>query len=128
METFRYHSAQAKCRRKGSLVVAKWSGPLCAVALDKLRARVVFAAQGAGCMVLRMDSALMMMAQVPGPDASYLTHKSIPGALIVRPDQYDLWADYSRAMALIGVRRCVFLASERDLCRQWVDWQLASHP
>lgn len=128
METFSHHSARVKCWRKGRIGLASYSGPLCANGMDELRARVVRSTKGAQCLVLRMDSALMMMAAAPTPATAVYSFNAAPGAVIVRPDQYDLWTDYARAMALIGVRRCVFLTSERDLCRQWVDWQLVAHP
>ena len=122
MITFTHHSARVVCRRKGRLALACYSGPMCHQAFEALRLRVVQASSGAACLVLRVDRSLCLMGA--NPFVNGYSPVAVPGAVIVRPDQYSLWSDYAQVMAQAGIRRAVFLDSELELCRQWVDWQL----
>lgn len=124
-QTFRHYSAKVHVCRRGQVAIASYTGPLCDQAFAVLRPRVVTAVTGAQCLVLRMDRSLCLMGEAPGiPDGAY-RRGAAPGAVIVRPEQLDLWKDYARAMSSVGVRRGIFLNSELELCREWVDWQLA---
>ena len=124
MITFAYHSARVACKRKGRLALAYYSGPMCIQAFEELRPRVVQASTGAACLVLRMNKSLSLMGSAPFVQG--YRPGAVPGAVIVRPDQYAMWSSYAQAMAQAGIRRAVFLDSELELCRQWVDWQLAA--
>lgn len=124
-ETFRHHSAKVHVCRRGVVAIASYTGPLCNQAFDVLRPRVVTAVSGAQCLVIRMDRSLCLMGESPGAPNGTYRRCAAPGAVIVRPEQLDLWQDYAKAMATIGVRRGIFLNSEMEMCREWIDWQLA---
>ena len=123
MLTYRYHSARVACQRKGNLALASYSGPLCDQAFEALRPRVVQAATGAACLVIRVDNSLCLMGAAPL--VKDYKPGAIPGAVIVRLDQYALWTDYAKAMAQVGIIRAVFPVSELAMCREWVDFQLS---
>ena len=124
--THAHHSARVACHRSGDVAIANYSGPLCMTAFESLRPRVIKESSGAACLVLRMDRSLCLMGEIPAIKGYAIV--SAPGAVIVRPDQLDLWTDYARAMSFVGIRRAVFLDSELALCRDWVDWQLGVSP
>lgn len=117
-----HHGARVVCRRRGDIAISDYSGVLCQTSFEWLRPRVVQSSAGALCAVIRMDKTLSLMTTAP--QAAQYPAFSIPGAVIVRADQYDLWADYAQAMASVNIRRAVFLDSQLGVCRQWVDWQL----
>jgi hypothetical protein len=118
-----HHSARVSIAHKGAVAVADYSGPLCRSAFAVLRPRVVLATTGAKCLVLRMDKCLCLLGEVP--EVKGYTAKSLPGAVLVRPDQYQIWADYALAMANIGIKRVVFRLSEKEMCRELVDVWIA---
>lgn len=122
METLEHHSTRALCSRRGDVFLADYRGPLNASAFEELRPRVVRSSGGAQCLVLRMDKALSLMASAPAVGGYAIG--SLPGAVIVRPDQYAIWIDYAVAMSAVGITRVVFPTSELLLCREWVDLQL----
>ena len=122
MMTFRYHSARVACQRKGNLALASYSGPLCNQAFEVLRPHVVRATSGSTCLVIRVDNSLCLMGTAPL--VKDYQPGAMPGAVIVRLDQYALWTDYAKAMAQVGIIRAVFPVSELAMCREWVDFQL----
>lgn len=125
VQKFRHHSTVAQCQRRGRVAFTSVSGPLGVDSFQALRLRIAEAGNGSACMVLRVDHAVNMMQTIPWMPSDIRKLGAIPGAVIVRPDQYAMWAAYAKSMSSVGVKRLVFLDSQRDLCREWVDVMLS---
>lgn len=126
--TFSHHSALVRCRRinSGRVFVASWSGPLYFSAMESLRDQVADAALGAQCLILRIDRALDLMGDSPSTRIQSYRPGVAPGAIIVRADQYQPWADYADNMATKGIIRMVFLNSQLVQCQGWVEAELTA--
>ena len=100
---------------------AEYTGPMCRECFDDLRAKVVQATQEARVLLIRMDRALSVSALVPEvPPTTYRINRA-PAAVIVRPDQFDVWQAYADRMADIGIMRAVFLESQLAQAHRLVD-------
>lgn len=121
MQTYNYHSTQAHCSRLGTmgLMQADYHGPLCSRAFSVLAPQVLHATQDAPAVMIRMDESLTLMEESPPPPGYRLD--SPPACIIVRADQYTLWADYAIRLSTFGVRRVVFLDSQMELALLWLE-------
>jgi hypothetical protein len=126
MNTYRYGAARASNTRigKSGLVESIYTGPISAQAFEVLRLGVLRETQGSPCAVIRMDGSLMLLSLPPVIGPGVYTGRSAPGAVIVRADQYELWAEYSRRLASVGVMRAVFLDSHAALAYEWAERQI----
>ena len=70
-------------------------------------------------LVIRTDTALMTMDSVPLIEAPKVVVP--PAAIVVCPEQRDLWVEYSRQLADVGIMRTVFLTSQLDLAYRWAE-------
>ena len=99
---------------------ADYTGPMCHECFDELRAKVLQATQEARVLLIRMDRALSVSALVPDvPPTTYRINRA-PAAVIVRPDQFDVWQDYAKRLADIGIMRAVFFDSQLVQARRLV--------
>jgi hypothetical protein len=122
MQTFRHHSARAKCGRIGvnGEMAAVYSGPVSAATFRTLSPLVLAATRGASVIVIRMDGCLTLMESPPHvPQGAYAV-AAPDGCVIVRADQIDLWSGYAERMAQHGIRRVIFLDSQLPLALQWL--------
>lgn len=122
-----YHAARALCRKIGRSGIAEvvYSGPLTAAAFNALAPLALDETKEALALMIRVDGCLVLM---DGPiDLPDKVHDKIgpPGCLIVRQDQRDFWCGYAATLSRRGVRRIVFLDSQLELARQWVDRQIS---
>lgn len=99
---------------------ASYSGVLSRACFANLRASVVRATQKARVVTLHMEKALMTEHAPDIPTGVYRLNLA-PAAVIVRPDQVDVWRDYADKMADLGIMRVVFLYSQRAEHRLFLD-------
>lgn len=120
MKTIQYHAAAARFKAVSSFnfVEVNYKGPLSLTSLGYLQGVVLAETRDIPALVLRMDRALLALASIPVADK--MKYKPA-GALVVRPDQFDLCASYAESLAVIGVRRVVFLESQLALAYEWAE-------
>jgi hypothetical protein len=109
---------------KLGLVESVYTGPISANAFGILRLGVLRETEGSPCAVIRMDRSLMLVSLPPVIAPGVYTARSAPGAVIVRADQYEMWAEYARRLANVGVMRAVFLESHATLAYEWAERQI----
>ena len=97
----------------------RYSGVISPLSFNDLRRDVLHVTQGAQSMILRMDSALTLLTPRI-PEGTYAANTA-PGVVVVRPDQYPMWAEYARRMARLGVIRAVVLQTDLALARRLMD-------
>lgn len=121
-ESFECESARATVWRKGELVWAtSYSGVLSRSCFAGLRADVIKATRAARVLEFHMQKALMADNAAPDIPRGTYTINTTPAAIIVRPDQYQMWSDYADAMQDIGIMRVVFLYSQQRERQIFVD-------
>jgi hypothetical protein len=99
---------------------AEYSGVLTRDCFADLRSAVVNATRDARVMTMDMSRALMTCYEAPSiPRNTYLANVA-PAAVVVRPDQYDVWRDYAGQAANQGIIRVVFLVSQLPQAQRWV--------
>lgn len=114
---FNHRSARADVRFLGAATWSvSYSGVLSSACFSALRHEVLQATQGARSMLLRMDGA-MTLARPLVPAGTYRTNRA-PAVVVVRPDQYDVWAEYANLMACAGVTRAVVLQHDLALAHR----------
>jgi len=100
---------------------AEYSGVLSQDCFADLRASVVYETRGAKVTTMHMGRALMAFNVAPPIYDDTYAGSRAPGAMVVRPDQYDVWRDYAGQMANRGIIRVVFLTSQLPQARRWTD-------
>jgi len=125
MPAFKYNSARATTEFLGrnGMCEAVYTGPMTEEAFDTLRTEALQASVKATSFVVRLDRALILM-----PDANQVHANSYPkdapaGALIVRRDQFEFWAEYVRKLASFGVCRSLWLEETANQAYLWADLQ-----
>ena len=120
MKTIGNHSARASFQAIAdyNFVEVNYTGVLAFTSLAYLQKIVLAETLDIPALVLRMDRALVAMSCVP---VSERRAYGPAGAIVVRPDQFDLGSDYAQKMAAIGVRRVVFLESQLCLAYEWAE-------
>lgn len=121
MRLLRYGSGRAtvaKIAGSGLFEVA-YEGAFCPKANEALRHECLIAGAGANAFVVRFDS-----GQFPAADGLVVGRDSYkasaaPGALIVRPDQFNDFSVYARRAADMGVMRSVWLSSHAAMAYEW---------
>jgi hypothetical protein len=99
---------------------AEYSGVLTRDCFVDLRSAVVLETREARVMLADMSRVLMTSIEAPPiPDNTYLANVA-PAAVLVRPDQYDVWRDYAGQAANQGIIRVVFLVSQLPQAQRWV--------
>lgn len=106
---------------RAGVMRASYYGPVDAPTLVRLRDEALELLEGASALVVRTDTALMAMHEVPLIKAPGVWVP--PAALIVTPDQRDLWVEYSRQLAGVGITRAVFLPEQMDCAYRWAERQ-----
>lgn len=102
----------------GVAEVTYW-GVLTCAALDALRLVLVKEAAQEASLIVRLDKVLYGFACAPPVPVGAYPCNSAPAALVVQPENYDMWTDYARNLAAHGVMRAVFLSSELVQAEQW---------
>ena len=124
MHTIRYNSARVALEGlgRGGLIEAAYTGPMTATAFDALREDALHLLPDASAFVIRLDRALILMAEEEDPvKQGSFSGNNAAGALIVRPDEYDRWTAYARKAAATGVMRSVWLESHALQAYEWAD-------
>ncbi len=126
MQKLAHHSASVHFRlapgTKYNVLEAFYSGPLTPAALDYFRSTYVELGQRSPVSIVRMDHALTLHEGlgVIAPNAGQ--HLQTRGAIIVRPDQWEVWSRYAYELARRhGVLRVVFLDAGRAY--EWAERQ-----
>lgn len=114
---FEYRAACAKIKKKNCWET-DYSGLLCRSASLQL-GRYVRGITGYAPVVERLTSSLIATGDEPFElgQLSYLKGTQ-PGAIVVRPDQYESISTFCALLAQIGVVRVPFL--DENLAREWV--------
>lgn len=121
MRKFKFNSTQATLETIGGsgVVEAVYSGPFTRVAFVSLRDEVLQSSGHARSVVLRMDRTLDLMPEMPPTCKVAYSVNNIPGAVIVRRDQFYLWSAYAKKLAEMGVMRSVWLEEHAQMAYQW---------
>jgi hypothetical protein len=104
----------------------EYLGPISETAFVYLARKVLLATKPAKVLDIHMQRCLMLAQRAAVPVGEY-QHNATPGCVIVRPDQYEAWSAYAHDLALIGVKRVVFLESQRPLAKLWLERQQQRH-
>ena len=121
MPTYRHHSTAVTTEPMGidGAYLVDYTGPLGAQSFDALRAVVVESCGDATALLIRVDRSLTVMGFVPPIPSGTYDNAQAPGAVVVRLDQLELWSEYGRALARLGVIRAFFLDSELQRAQAW---------
>ena len=115
-------SAKASvCRESQFVYSVEYSGVLSRSCFAELRAKVIDATQEARVLTLHVEKALMAENAAPAIPLDTYRLNMAPAAVIVRPDQFDVFTDYAEKMADLGITRVVFLYSQQMESRLFVD-------
>lgn len=96
-----------------------YSGFIANSCFADLRGDVIQATHGASAVLLRMDKAIAFTS----PDVRREAYKlnPAPGVVVVRRDQYSLWAEYAKQTAQVGIIRAIVLADELPMAHQMME-------
>ena len=121
MSTFRYCSGRASVTRITSCGVFEgaYTGEMTAKAFDALRSEALNASRSAKAFVVRLDGGAFQAGENPEVCEGSYGEGVAPGALIVRPDQYAVFAAYAMNAARFGVMRSVWLESHASKAYEW---------
>lgn len=120
--TFHYHSARVKVSNLARhLWRLDYSGVMGHEAFIQLRAQAVEATQEAHALQIHVERALITTDLMPQPGRDIYRHNMAPAAVVVRPDQFELWLAYARAMERIGITRMIFLETQQHLAQRFLD-------
>jgi hypothetical protein len=120
--TFYHHSARVKVSNVARhLWRLDYSGVMGHEAFIRLRAQAVQATQQAHALQIHVERALIITDMMPQPGRDIYRHNRAPAAVVVRPDQFDLWLAYARAMERIGITRMIFLPHQQHLADRFLD-------
>ena len=120
MHNIRYNAARGSvgviCNTSG-LVEANYSGPLCARVFDALRTEMMVTTDKARASVVRLDRSLILASALPKLPPGKID--TAPAALIVRPEQYDIFFEYAKQLATQGALRLVFRDCHAHYAYEW---------
>ena len=120
-KVFRHHSATATViERCHQVWQADYSGVMSHDCFHVLRGKVIKATAQARVMVIHMERALMAIGMAPPIPPNTYRVNCAPAAIVVRPDQHQLWSDYARGMEAIGITRVIFLEHQPDQVERFV--------
>ena len=121
MKNFKFNAARLSVEKiaKSGVCEGVYTGPVTENALNTLRNEALNATLQYKVYVVRLEKALTVMgdeAQIE--NGIYAAHRP-PGALIVRPDQYNFFQKYALKAAKYGVIRTVWVESNAQLAYEW---------
>lgn len=121
MKTFTFNAARVSTQfeSKSGLCEAIYSGPMTAKAFSALRFEALQASLKTAVYVVRMDRALIAMSDGPPVDDGSYAEDTAPGALIVRPDQYQAFQEYALKASAFGIVRTVWTEANSRLAYEW---------
>lgn len=118
---FNCGSARARVHRYNSGVChVHYSGVMSPTCFIHLRENVIDATQDATLLKLQMSKMLMVTDIPPSLTKDVYRANAVPGAVIVRADQYEVWRAYASRLADIGITRVVFLDSQLAQAQRWM--------
>lgn len=123
MGKFELEAASGRCmyvpESRAGLVQMNYYGVVDAEALIRVREGTIQYVAGAPALVIRTDTALVTLDEVPL--VAWKPDKIPSAAIIVRPELRDLWVEYARQMAHAGITRAVFLDSQAEQAYRWAE-------
>lgn len=117
---YRYHSARAKCTRRGRVLYIDYSGAISQPSFRALDMATREQRQGTAAAFECMAKALTL-GGVVCINESVWRPDTPPSVMVVRPDQYDQALEFSRQLLMLGVVRLIFLTSQTQLAQAFVD-------
>ena len=124
VDRFYSNAARVDVSRAGGVVELVFYGPLTIPSILALGLAAAKSTEGARCLILRLDKAVMMVSSLEGlhsPETA--RHQTIHGAVIVSEENLELFDAYSLDSAGRGIMRAVFLSSEYAQARRWATRQ-----
>jgi hypothetical protein len=123
--TFRYHSAAVRIEplqssRHGVLQIVA-TGPLTQAALDYFRPRVLEAIKGAPVSVLRFDTAVELLSELPRPVPQAYANGARAQAVVVSDARYRAWMEHALGLCQMGVWRTIWSADQVSRAHHWAD-------
>lgn len=125
MRVFGHHSARARCRhfQPQGVGCITYSGLVGQAALETLEPLAMGELGRAQALIIRLDGCVLI-----APNGALMTglESGRDACVLVRPEQYDVYAEYALHMADQGVKRVVFLNSQAHLAQEWIDRRVAA--
>lgn len=117
VQTYTHESATIKAKPTGvnGVIQVDYFGLFTDAALDALLGRVLEEGARGRVMVIRMDRAMMAFTRMSARARERLTGSTVPGAVVVRPDQLEAISAICSELAESGVLRVVFHSHDRAL-------------
>lgn len=123
MGKFELEAASGRCRyvpeSRAGLVQMNYYGVIDAEALIRVRDGTIKFVAKSPALVIRTDTALVTLDEVPM--VTWRPGRIPPAAIIVRPELRELWVEYARQMAEVGITRAVFLESQAEQAYRWAE-------
>lgn len=123
--TFTYGAGWAVCQEScgGTAVEVGFYGVVNETALLALWRQMLHLVGAASAVLVRLDSCVFCVDDLPdvGADA-----RRVPVVAVVTRNEYrEMFAAYGSRMARAGLTRAVFLDSQLELARRWVERRAA---
>jgi hypothetical protein len=117
--TFGHLGARATCKRTNGWETATFSGLITGRGYRLLADQVDEWSESAKGVIIRLDGALTALSEGAEVGRCYRGH-GVPGAIIVRDDQYDYFAQACANSTQAGVIRTCWLLSQLEHAKNWV--------
>ena len=131
VNSFSYGSGRAcvGCIANCGLFEAAYTGEMTAQTFNVLRSSALDAGRAATAFVVRLDGVQFSADDEPAVDVASYGEDVVPGAMIVRADQYATVSVYAVRAARYGVMRSVWLESHKEKAYEWaIRLALAAQP
>lgn len=120
MVTYSRNAAKGIVRRDGRIARVEYRGPICEAGFADLVGKVISSTCDSAAVLVRMDKAAFLLAEPP-PVHEVLSGMVFPPAvLVVEPHQYDLWRDYAKNLAEVGISCAIFARSQLEMAEMVV--------
>jgi hypothetical protein len=107
---------------RSGVMVTDIRGIITPAMVEAMRRDSLMRVAAAPALVIRMERAVFAMERIPDLPTDLYAIASAPASVIVRPDQYEFWQEYSdRLMRDAGVLRAVFLEKNEALALRWAE-------
>lgn len=105
------------------LVRLNYYGYVDASAMAVLRAKFVDVARAAPACVIHTETALIAMDEMPAVEPAL--RPVADAAIIVTPENRELFVEYAKRLAEVGITRAVFLESQVEQAYRWAERRAA---
>lgn len=123
MGRFEHGPASGTARRvlesRAGLVRLNYFGYVDAAAMAVLRAQLIGVVGAANQCVIHTETALIAMDEMPAVEP--VLQPVADAAIIVTPENRELFVEYAQRLAEVGITRAVFLQSQMEQAYRWAE-------